>query len=207
MFTSANKQNLNEIRICPWTSVWSILWCFNYLKLDKSIKLMWSVNYCLRINRYWRAYSVEYMKNEKHSVLVEKAVSISETPLGLMNCLTSIWNEEFSLKKVKCKIVASLVTYYLACVFYSFSQNLPFITVLITLMGVIRITKCQPGESETLVIILFQCHLCQFMLSCYLKCRCQSCDSIPGVMWPLLQVSNASVFLLGISFLIRNYSP
>lgn len=113
----SKQTNWNEIRICPWTSVWIILWCFNYLKLDKSIKLMWSVNYCLRINRHWRAYSSgEYMRNEKHSVLVEKAVSISETPLGLMNCLTSIWNEEISLKKVKRKIVASLVMYYLACV-------------------------------------------------------------------------------------------
>lgn len=113
----SKQTNLNENGICPWTSVWSILWCFNYLKLEKSIKLMWSVNDCPRINRYWRAdSSVGYMRNEKHSVLVEKVVSISETPLGLMNCLTSIWNEEFSLTKVKCKIVASLVMYYLACV-------------------------------------------------------------------------------------------
>jgi len=32
------------------------------------------------------------VKNEKHVVLVEKAVSVSERPLGLMNCLTSSWN-------------------------------------------------------------------------------------------------------------------
>lgn len=51
---------------------------------------MWSINYCLRINRYWRTYSsVESVKNEKLIVYVEKAVSISETPLELKNCLTS----------------------------------------------------------------------------------------------------------------------
>lgn len=66
---------------------------------------MWSINYCLRINRHWRTYSsVEYVKTEKHIVLVEKAVSISETPLGLMNCLTSSWSEEISLKKCNAKL-------------------------------------------------------------------------------------------------------
>lgn len=147
------------------------------MKLDKSIKLMWSVNYCLRINRYWRAYSsVEYRRNEKQCIgrkggfYFRNTFGTDELPNFNLKCRIFIEKSEMQNCSFTCHVLSCL------CLFYSFSQNLPFIIVLITLMGVIRITKCQPGESENLTIILFQSHLCQFMLSYYLKFWCQSCD-------------------------------
>lgn len=51
---------------------------------------MGTVNYCLRINRYWCTNSsTECAQKKKHIVLVEKAVSISEIPLGVIHCVTS----------------------------------------------------------------------------------------------------------------------
>lgn len=46
----------------------------------------------------------EYMKSEKHFALVEEAIFVWKTPLELMNCLTSIWNEEMSLEKCNAKL-------------------------------------------------------------------------------------------------------
>lgn len=64
---------------------------------------MGTVNYCLRINRYWCTNSsTECAQKKKNIVLVEKAVSISEIPLGVIHCVTSSWNK-ISFKKCGAK--------------------------------------------------------------------------------------------------------